>query len=169
MVIAICESKEEDANSQILFWEQLNAVMQAHGYPRPDFAGFMADEAGANWISIRTVYNGGPDNILLGREHSCLFHWEQSLHKHTNKYVLPALRTRHIEMCENWRLAQTEEIAKAEALSMKKWWKKGCNDIATQRNKGDREMDRRKKGVVGARRRKKEGKVPRTGGKGTGK
>ena len=61
----------------------------------------MADEAGANWVAICTVYNGGPDNILLNRERSCLFHWEQSLHKYTKKYVLSAFRLEPIEMCKN--------------------------------------------------------------------
>ena len=126
MVIAICESKEEDTESQILFWNQLNSVMQKQGYPRPEFAGFMADEAGANWNAIRTVYNGGPENVLVGRERSCLFHWEQSLQKHTKKYVIPAYRTKHIELCEKWRLAETEDRAHLYVLSIQNWWIKGC-------------------------------------------
>ena len=52
MVIAICEMKEEDTEAQILFWESLNNVMQEEGFPAADFAGFMADEAGANWMAI---------------------------------------------------------------------------------------------------------------------
>ena len=74
MIIAICETKEEDAESQILFWESLNSVMIQSGYEATDFTGFMEDEAGANWIAIRTVYNGGPKNILIDKEQSCLFH-----------------------------------------------------------------------------------------------
>ena len=71
MVIAICEMKEEDTEAQILFWESLNNVMQEEGFPaaaEADFAGFMADEAGANWMAIRTVYNGNATNIMEGRE-----------------------------------------------------------------------------------------------------
>lgn len=48
-MIAICETKEEDEDSQVLFWKNLNAVMEQSGYDTPDFAGFMSDEAGANW------------------------------------------------------------------------------------------------------------------------
>lgn len=125
MVIAICETKEEDAESQILFWESLNNVMQAEGFPAADFARFMSDEAGANWIAIRTVYNGGPDNVLEGRECSCLFHWEQSLQKHTKKLVLPQHRQKHLDMCETWRLARTSESAKNQAINIKEWWNKG--------------------------------------------
>ena len=68
MVIAICESKEEDAESQIIFWNQLNSVMEKLGHQEPEFAGFMADEVGANWTSIHTIYNGEPNNVLVGRE-----------------------------------------------------------------------------------------------------
>ena len=47
-VIAICEMKEEDSNSQILFWKNLNNVMKMCGQEPPYFTGFMSDEAGAN-------------------------------------------------------------------------------------------------------------------------
>lgn len=125
MVIAICETKEEDADTQILFWQSLNSVMQMEGFPDADFAGFIADEAGANWIAIRTVYNGGPEHILEGRERSCLFHWEQSLHKHTKKSVLPQHRGAHIELCELWRLAKSRQAATLQAKTIKKWWEEG--------------------------------------------
>lgn len=66
MVITICEMKEEDVESQIIFWQSLNEVMVDNGHPMADFAGFMADEAGANWVAIRTIFNGGPENVLVG-------------------------------------------------------------------------------------------------------
>ena len=47
MVFAICETKE-DADSQILFWRQLNNVMQEQGYPRANFSSFMGDEEVTN-------------------------------------------------------------------------------------------------------------------------
>ena len=68
MVIAICEMKEEDTEAQILLWESLNNVMQEEGFPATEFAGFMADETGANWMAIRIVYNGNATNIMEGRE-----------------------------------------------------------------------------------------------------
>lgn len=121
-VIAICETKEEDEESQVLFWNNLNAVMKQCGHDPPDFAGFMADEAEANWLAVRRVYNGGPHNVMEGRERSCLFHWEQSLCKHTKK-LIPAHKQRdHIDMCESWRLAKTEEIASLQSRSIKEWW-----------------------------------------------
>ena len=102
MVIFICETKEEDTDSQILFWNCLNEVMKQQGHPLADFDGFMADEAGANWIVIRIVFNGGPDNVLIGRERSCLFHWEKSLQKHTKKFVKREAVQEHIDFCKIW-------------------------------------------------------------------
>ena len=99
-VIAICETKEEDAESQILFWENINVVMVKCGHDLPNFAGFMSDETRANWIAIQIVKNGGPNNVMEGRERSCLFHWEQSLQKY-NKKLVPAKKQRqHIDMCK---------------------------------------------------------------------
>ena len=122
MVIAICKTKEEDTDTQILFWENLKSVMQREGFPNADFAGFMGDEAGANWSAIRTVFNGDFKNILEGRERSCLFHWEKSLQKHTKTSVLPHHRAMHIELCELWRLSTSHEAASVQANVIKKWW-----------------------------------------------
>ena len=61
---------------------------------------------------------------MEGREHSGLFHWEQSLHKHTKKLVLPQYRHVHLDMCETWRLARTSESAKIQAKRIKAGGKK---------------------------------------------
>lgn len=71
-----------------LFWQMLNDIVQHKGFPQSDLFGFMVDEVGANWQAIITVYNGGPDNMINGRGHSYLFHWEQSLHIHTVENVI---------------------------------------------------------------------------------
>ena len=121
-MIAICESKEEDCESQVLFWESLNSVVKQCGQAPPDFAGFMSDEAGANWLAIRTVYNGGPQNVLEGRERSCLFHWKQSLHKYTKKLIISNKQQEHISMCEAWRNGTTMHEANVCAKRIKEWW-----------------------------------------------
>lgn len=123
MVIAICDTKEEDTDTQILFWNCLNNVMKFQGYPLANFAGFMADEAGANWAAIRMVFNGGPNNIMDGRERSCLFHWEQSLHKHSKKYLTNEMEKTNIEMCEVWRMSPSIDCAKVEANKIRSWWR----------------------------------------------
>ena len=121
-VIAICETKEEDEESQILFWRNLNLVIEKYVQEPPDFAGFMSDEAGANWLAIRAVYNGGRHNVMEGRERSCLFHWDQSLHKHSKKHVTKEQQMHHIEMCEAWRLARTSEEDSFLATTIRDWW-----------------------------------------------
>ena len=122
-VIAICEMKEEDSNSQILFWKNLNDVMKMCGHEPPDFIGFMSDEVGANWMAVRFVYNGGPDNVMDGRERSCLFHWEQSLQKYTKKLIPAEKQSEHKDLCEGWRLAMTHQEATNQVSKIKHWWK----------------------------------------------
>lgn len=121
--IATCEMKEEDTGAQILFWEMLNAVMERSGHNNADFCGFMADEAQANWRAVRTVYNGGADNVMSGRERSCLFHWEQSLVRHTNSYVPKEQMAQHKILCENWRAAATREEALEHYRLIRQWWR----------------------------------------------
>lgn len=123
LTIATCEMKEEDEGAQVLFWEKLNAVVTKNNHNRPNFHGFMADEAQANWRAIRKVYN--QENTMDGRERSCLFHWEQSLKIHTDKYVAKEHRKRHIDLCESWRKATSREIAISVYRQIRTWWSTG--------------------------------------------
>ena len=125
MTIASCEMKEEDTIAQALFWEQINLVMLNNGCKVPDFAGFMADEAQANWRAVRMVYNKGPDNVMDGRERSCLFHWEQSLHIHTQKHVNVKNQDEHKQICRQWRCAETAEEAESQYRFIRAWWANG--------------------------------------------
>ena len=70
-----------------MFWEKMNDVMLRYGHAPADFCGFMADKANANWKAVRQVFNNG--NVMEGWERSCLFHWTDSLNKHTSKYIQP--------------------------------------------------------------------------------
>ena len=85
--IAIGEFKSEDTEAQVLFWSLLNEVLQKEGFDRAEFHGFMADEAAQNWLAVRTVFNGGPQNVMEGKERTCLWHWEDSLEKHSKKCI----------------------------------------------------------------------------------
>ena len=123
LTIATCEMKEEDTKSQVLFWQMINRTMQHCGYHAANFHGFMADEAGANWSAVRTVFNGGPKNIMEGRERTCLFHWKQSLHKHAKQCVKKEIRQQHISLCEEWRLATTKEAASSKSKEICAWWR----------------------------------------------
>lgn len=125
MTIATCEMKEEDTSSQVLFWQMINSTMAQCGFPPADFQGFMADEAGANWCAVRTVFNGGPHNIMPERERTCLFHWKQSLHQKTRKNVQANARAEHIALCEQWRLASNKEEAFKCSKAIREWWREG--------------------------------------------
>ena len=83
----------------------------------------MSDEAGANWVAIRTIFNEGPDNMMDGRERSCLFHWEQSLQKHSKRLVSKENFQVHLDMCEVWRKSPTDILAREQANKIKRWWK----------------------------------------------
>jgi hypothetical protein len=39
----------EDMEVQCIMWQNLNKVMANSGVPNPNFKGFMADNAQANW------------------------------------------------------------------------------------------------------------------------
>ena len=79
ITIACCDFQSEDKYAQIIFWKNLNYVMIRHGITSPQFQGFMADSAQANWNAIRIVYGGGDPKVpMVGRERVCFFHWTQS-------------------------------------------------------------------------------------------
>lgn len=112
--IAIGDFKVEDTESQILFWTLLNMVMEKEGYKKACFKGFMADEAQANWRAVRTVFNGGPENVMVGRERSCSFHWEQSMQHHAKKCIPSYSQEEFKSRCRAWKAAPSEEAAEQE-------------------------------------------------------
>ena len=75
MTIAVCDMQSENYTAQVLFWKNLNSVVQRHGVDDIQFKGFMADSAQANWNAMRIVYGGGDPAIRMeNRERTCLFH-----------------------------------------------------------------------------------------------
>ena len=94
MTIACCDFQSEDKDAQVLFWHNLNHVMARHSIPHPNFKGFMADSAQANWNAVRIVYGSGDPKVMMeGRERTCFFHWKQSLEKHTRSVAHLSLRS----------------------------------------------------------------------------
>ena len=45
MTISTCDMQSEDCKAQILFWQNLNLVMESNGLETVNFKGFMADNA----------------------------------------------------------------------------------------------------------------------------
>lgn len=126
--IAIGDFKVEDTESQILFWTLLNMVMEKEGYKKACFKGFMADEAQANWRAVRTVFNGGPENVMVGRERSCSFHWEQSMHHHAKKCIPSYSQEEFKSRCHAWKAAPSEEAAEQELDNLWTWLQEGHAD-----------------------------------------
>lgn len=123
--IAVCDMKVEDVRAQVLFWELLNRVMSAHVCDPITFRGFMADEAQANWNAVRIVYGEGIDTPMIGKERSCLFHFMDSVNKHTQKHIKQSSRDEHIAMCLQWRNAITQGDADSIYNKITAWWKIG--------------------------------------------
>lgn len=112
MTIASCDMQSEDCKAQILFWQNLNLVMESNGFKVPNFKGVMADSAQANWNAVRIVYgNGKKEDPMADRERTCLFHWTQSMVIHTEKHIPEELWEQHKKMCHQRRKAQTMEEA----------------------------------------------------------
>ena len=49
MTIVVCDMQSKDCTAQVLFWRNLNSVVQRYGLDDIEFKGFMADNAKANW------------------------------------------------------------------------------------------------------------------------
>ncbi len=46
----------EDTKAQQIIWTKLNETMLKHGFPKPNFEGFMVDSAQTNWNMINIIY-----------------------------------------------------------------------------------------------------------------
>ena len=123
MTIACCDMQSEDTDAQIVFWKNLNAVMERHDIPNPQFMGFMADSAQANWNALRIIYgNGNPKDPMVDRERTCYFHWSQSFEKHNKQYIAEEFREQHKRLCMQYRDSTTMAEADMRYLAIRAWW-----------------------------------------------
>ncbi|KAJ7514476.1 hypothetical protein O6H91_23G045500 [Diphasiastrum complanatum] len=90
-----------------------------------NFCGFMADEAQTNWTAIHTLFNGDPNNEMIGQEQSCLFHLAQSLHIHTTKFVQKDRQIDHKNLCQKCRSRRSRDEALVQCRLIRQWWRKG--------------------------------------------
>ncbi len=65
MTIVTCDMQSKDIKAEQKLWTKLNESMLKHGFPKPNFKGFMADSTQANQNGIKIVY----------KKCTCLFHW----------------------------------------------------------------------------------------------
>ena len=123
MTIASCDMQSEDTEAQLVFWKNLNSVMERNGVAAPNFKGFMADNAQANWNAVRILYgNGNKEDKMEDRERSCLFHWTQNMVQYTEKYFPEELREQHKKMCNQYRTATTLTEADTLYHALQAWW-----------------------------------------------
>jgi hypothetical protein len=123
MTIACCDMQSEDTAAQIVFWKNLNAVMERHDIPNPQFKGFMADSAQANWNAVRIIYgNGNPADRMEDRERTCFFHWSQSFEKHNKQFIAEEFRDQHKRLCMQYRDSTTMAEADTRYLAIRAWW-----------------------------------------------
>ena len=123
MTIACFDMQSEDCTAQIVFWQNLNLVLARSGVPKTNFKGFMADSAQANWNAVRVVY--GSSNIaepMENRERTSLFHWTQSMEKHTVADIRRDLQDQHRLLCKQYKIATSPEDSETRYLAIKAWW-----------------------------------------------
>jgi hypothetical protein len=60
----------------------------------------MADNAQANWNDIKIVYGSRDPYVkMVDKEHTCLFHWTQSINRHIKKLIKLRLQDQHNALC----------------------------------------------------------------------
>ena len=123
MTIAVCDMQSEDVAAQSVVWKNLNAIMAQHGVNKVNFKGFMADSAQANWNVVRIIYGSGDaSEKMVDRERTCLFHWTQSLEKHTKADIRQDLQSQHRRLCQQYKNAKSMEEAETKYLAIRAWW-----------------------------------------------
>ncbi len=76
MTIVVCDMQYEDTKFQQIMWKKNNEIMLKHGFPKPNFKGFMANSAQTNQNTIKIVYGLGDRSIkMVDKERTCVFHW----------------------------------------------------------------------------------------------
>jgi hypothetical protein len=81
-------------------WTKLNEMMLKHGFPQPNFKGFMANNTQANWNIVKIVYGSRAFVKMVDKECTCLFHWSHSFDKHTKQMIRLELQDEHKAICQ---------------------------------------------------------------------
>lgn len=56
-------------------WTKFNETMVKHYYRKPNFKGFITDNAQANWNVVRIIYNSKDMNMkMVDKNQTFLFH-----------------------------------------------------------------------------------------------
>jgi hypothetical protein len=115
--------QSKDATAQIVLWKNLNDIMARHSILEPKFKGFMADSAQANWNAVRVIHGSGDATISMkDQERMCLFHWVQSLEKHTKADIRANLQHQHRQLYRQYKNAVSASESETQYLAIRTWW-----------------------------------------------
>jgi hypothetical protein len=97
--------------------------MARHGVPEPKLKGFMVDSAQANWNAVRGIYGSGDAMIpMKDQERTCLFHWAQSLEKHTKADIRSDLQHQHRQLYRQYKNTASASESETRYLAIRAWW-----------------------------------------------
>jgi hypothetical protein len=123
MTIVVCDMQSKDAAVLSVLWKNLNVVLARHGIPEPKFKGFMANSAQTNWNAFQVIYGSGDAAIpIKDQERTCLFHWTQSLKKHTKADIWADLQDQHRLLCNQYKNAASLAESETQYLPIRAWW-----------------------------------------------
>ena len=98
-------------------------IVKEASFQTPEFRGFMADEASANWNTIHKVYFNGERKLY--KERSCYFHWEQSMIEHTKPCIKSPFQEHHKIFCRQWKNVESDIATLTCRQTLQQWWRKG--------------------------------------------
>jgi hypothetical protein len=115
--------QSKDAAAHMVLWKNLNDVMARHGIPKPKFKGFMADSTQANWNVVKMIYGSGDSTIpMKDQERTYLFHWAQSLEKHTKADIHADLQHQHRQLYRQYKNTTSASESETRYLAIRAWW-----------------------------------------------
>ena len=59
---------------------------------------------------------------MVDKEKTCLFHWTQSLEKHTKADIRQDLQSQHQKFCQQYKNAKSMAEAETRYLAIREWW-----------------------------------------------
>ena len=102
--------------------ENLNAIMAQYGVDKVNFkvswptvpkpAGMLFESCSEVEMRLRRWWT----------ERTCLFHWTQSLEKHTKADIRQDLQSQHRRLFQQYKNAKSMEEAETKYLAIRAWW-----------------------------------------------
>jgi hypothetical protein len=83
----------------------------------------MAGSVQTNWNVVQVIYGSGDAAIpMKDQERTYLFHWTQSLEKHTKADIRADLQDQHRLLCKQYKNATSAADSETRYLAIKAWW-----------------------------------------------